>query len=79
MTNISEQMTGILIDKYGPFLSINQLAEVLDRSPNGLRITLQQNGEVSRQLKSARTKVGRRVYFNVIKVAEILTKPENKH
>jgi len=79
MTNISEQMTGILIDKYGPFLSINQLAEVLDRSPSGLRITLQQDGDVSRKLKSARTKVGRRVYFNVIKVAEILTKPEERH
>jgi len=79
MTNISEQMTGILIDKYGPFLSINQLAEVLDRSPSGLRITLQQDGDVSRKLKSARTKVGRRVYFNVIKVAEILTKPEERN
>lgn len=73
MSNVTQQMTDILTDKYGPFLSINQLAEVLDRSPKGLRITLQQDSLVSKQLEPAKTRVGRRVYFNVVSIAEIMT------
>ena len=74
MSSITQQMTVILTTKYGPFLNIEQLAEVLDRSPNGLRITLQRDGLVSRQFQAAKTKVGRRIYFNVVSVAEIMTK-----
>ncbi len=29
-----------LLHRYGPLLSVNQLASVLDRSPEGLRISL---------------------------------------
>ena len=72
----TEQLTNILTDRYGPFLTINQLAEVLDRSPNGLRISLQKDGVLSRQLNGARKKIGRRVYFNAISIAEIMTDPE---
>lgn len=78
MSNVTQQMTVILTTKYGPFLSINQLAEVLNRSPNGLRITLQKDGQVSRQLQAAKTKVGRRIYFNVVSIAEIMTADVNK-
>ncbi len=73
MSDITEQMTDILIKKYGPFLSINQLADALDRSPEGLRITLMRDSEVSRQFQCARSKIGRRVYFNAVSVAEIMT------
>lgn len=73
MSAITEQMVDILINKYGPFLSINQLADALDRSPEGLRITLLRDSEVSRQFQSARSKIGRRVYFNAVSVAEIMT------
>jgi hypothetical protein len=73
MSAITEHMVDILINKYGPFLSINQLADALDRSPEGLRITLLRDSEVSRQFQSARSKIGRRVYFNAVSVAEIMT------
>ena len=73
MSAITEQMVDILINKYGPFLSINQLADALERSPEGLRITLLRDSEVSRQFQSARSKIGRRVYFNAVSVAEIMT------
>lgn len=73
MSAITEQMVDILIKKYGPFLSIDQLADALDRSPEGLRITLMRDSAVSRQFKCARSKVGRRVYFNAVSVAEIMT------
>lgn len=73
MNHITQHMTDFLTDKYGPVLSINQLAEVLDRSPDGLRVTLQRDCEASNQLNSAKSKVGRRVYFNAVRIAEIMT------
>jgi topoisomerase IA-like protein len=73
MSTATEQMINILIDRYGPFLSIDQLAEALDRSPKGLRITLQRaNSAVTKEFKHARKKVGRRVYFNAVGVAQIM-------
>ena len=73
MNHITQHMTDFLTDKYGPVLSINQLAEVLDRSPDGLRVTLQRDCEASRELISAKSKIGRRVYFNAVRIAEIMT------
>lgn len=32
-----------LLDRFGPLLSLPQLATVLDRSPDGLRISLRTN------------------------------------
>jgi hypothetical protein len=61
-----------LLDRYGPLLSINQLATVLDRSPEGLRISLRSSGEWSTKINSARLKVGRRVYFRTSQVADLL-------
>lgn len=78
MNEVTQQITDMLKDRYGPFLTIPQLAEVLNRSPNGLRSTLQQDNRFSRQLKVAKTKVGRRVYFNVVTIAEIMTEETNE-
>ncbi len=61
-----------LNDKYGVLMTIENLAEVLDRSKNGLRITLQQDNEMSRLFNQARRKIGRRIYFVTKKVAKIL-------
>lgn len=63
-----------LTDKYGVLMTIENLAEVLNRSKNGLRITLQQDNEMSRLFNQARQKFGRRVYFNTPEVAQILFK-----
>jgi hypothetical protein len=77
MSTATEQMVNILIDRYGPFLSIDQLAEALDRSPKGLRITLQRsNSAVSKAFQPARKKVGRRVYFNAVGVAQVMIDEE---
>ena len=74
MSTESEQLLTILIDRYGPFLSVDQLADALDRSPKGLRTTLQRaNSAVSKAFNPARKKVGRRVYFNAVGVAQIMT------
>lgn len=73
MSTITDQMAEILLEKYGPFLTVEELAKTLKRSTNGLRVTLQQNGEVSKKLNAAKSKVGRRVYFNAVSIAEIMT------
>lgn len=55
-----------------PLLSQTQLAGVLDRSPDGLRISLSSDTEIARRFNSAKKKIGRRVYFSVIDVARVL-------
>lgn len=73
MNTITDQVTETLTKKYGSFLTMKELAKELKRSEGGLRVTLTQNGPAARQLNSAKTKVGRRVYFITISIAEIMT------
>ena len=61
-----------LLNRYGPLLSISQLATVLDRSPEGLRISLRGPGDWSTKINLARLKIGRRVYFRTSQVADLL-------
>lgn len=68
MTPIEET----LLNRYGPLLSIHQLASVLDRSPEGLRISLRAPAEWSEKINATRLKIGRRVYFRTAQVAELL-------
>lgn len=64
----------VLLARYrgSPLLSLTQLAEVLDRSPAGLRISLAGNGELARMLRPGRIKIGRRLYFHVSTVARVI-------
>ena len=62
----------ILIETYGALLSIAQLARVLDRSPEGLRISLRTPNEWTMHINSAKVKLGRRVYFKTTEIAQIL-------
>lgn len=55
-----------------PLLTYDRLAEVLDRSPSGLRTILGQDNELSRKLLPVKKKIGKRVYFNVLDVARLL-------
>lgn len=61
-----------LLNRYGPLLSISQLASVLDRSPEGLRISLRTASEWSEKINSTRLKIGRRVYFRTSQIAQLL-------
>lgn len=62
----------ILIETYGALLSIAQLARILDRSKEGLRISLRSDTAWAVQINSARIKLGRRVYFKTTNIAQIL-------
>jgi len=61
-----------LIKQYGPLLSINQLAGILDRSADGLRTTLRSFGEWVNKINAARLRSGRRLFFRTVEVADVL-------
>ena len=61
-----------LIKRYGPLLSINQLAGILDRSPDGLHTMLRSSGEWVNKINATRSKSGRRLYFRAVEVADVL-------
>ena len=42
-----------LLQRFGPLLSIAQLAAVLDRSPDGLRISLRATNEWAQRINKA--------------------------
>lgn len=63
----------VLLQRYGsPLLTIQQVAEVLDRSPEGLRISLAGESDVARRLRPSKVKIGRRVYWRTNGVAQMI-------
>lgn len=61
-----------LIAKYGPLLTIVELATELDRSPQGLRISLRTKEEWARKVNAAKLRLGRRVYFRTSEISQLL-------
>jgi hypothetical protein len=66
------QIEEALTKQYGPLLSVAQLAQVLDRSAEGLRISLRTESDWSKSINAARLKLGRRVYFRTAEIAQVL-------
>ena len=62
-----------LTEKYGVLLSQTQLAELLDRTPGGLRYSLCHPPDFqTRKLKACGRRIGRRVYYPAAEVARII-------
>lgn len=61
-----------LVGRYGPLLTRAQVAGVLDRSPEGLRLTERGSSVLGQQLRAARVKSGRRVHFRAVSIAALL-------
>lgn len=61
-----------LINRFGLLMSISDLADLLGRSPDGVRVSLYTDTDVSRKLKPTMVRVGRRVYFRTLQVKEVL-------
>ena len=61
-----------LLKLYGPLMNLADLASMLDRSPDGLRVTLRSSGEWVDKINGARLQLGRRVYFRTVEIAEAL-------
>lgn len=63
----------VLTNLYGPLLSVAMLAKVLDRSAEGLRISLRTDSAWSKPINAAKLKIGRRVYFRTAEIALVLS------
>lgn len=66
-------MEDVLLRHYGPLLSLAQLAKVLDRSAEGLRVSLLNDTEWASRINAAKFKLGRRVYFRTVEISRILS------
>lgn len=62
----------LLYKQYGPLITLAQLAKMLDRSAEGLRLTLRNDSAFSKSLNNARIRLGRRVYFATDKIASVI-------
>ena len=60
-----------MFDKYGPLLSLVQLATILHRTPDGLRMTLRDSSAYAARLNAAKVRIGRRIYFRTPDVAQV--------
>ena len=66
--NFKEQM----IEKYGPLLTITAAAKILDRSPDGFRVSLHRSDPMAIKLRAIKKSIGRRVYFPTDQFFEII-------
>lgn len=61
-----------LLEKHGPLMTLDALAALLDRSVGGIRLGLRTEAPWAQQLRQARRKVGKRVYFRTLDVAKFV-------
>ncbi|MCF6188899.1 MAG: DNA-binding protein [Cocleimonas sp.] len=62
-----------LLEKYGPLMTLEALAKTLDRSPQGLRVSLNSKSEISNKINGCRSNnIGRRMYFKTEAIANII-------
>lgn len=66
------------LHKYPPLLTLKELAEILRRTPEGLRFTMRGDSELAQALRLARRKIGRRVLFRKVVVASVLALTGNE-
>ena len=62
----------ILKNKYGAVMTLEQLAEILSRKPEGLRMALIRKESWAQELNQAKRYIGRRMYFPTQVVAVLL-------
>jgi len=61
-----------LLEKFGPLMGMADIAQLLGRSTDGVRVALYSDNDVSRRLKPTMVRVGRRVYFRTLQVVDVL-------
>lgn len=61
-----------LLKQYGPLMTLEQLAGILNRSADSLRVSSYRPGPLSAQMNAARRKIGRRVYYQTTRIAELI-------
>ena len=61
-----------MFDRYGPLLTLAQLAQMLNRSTDGVRMALRDPSPYAQHLNAAKVRIGRRIYFRTPDVARLL-------
>ena len=68
-----------LLNHFGPLLTLKHLAEVLHSTPNGLRMAMSRKREpFTLALAGAQRQVGRRLFFEARKVADIIDQVQDE-
>jgi len=62
----------LLVRQYGVLMSLEATAQLLNRSTDGLRVSLTRDSKIAEKLNSAKVKLGRRVMFKVTAIAKII-------
>jgi len=70
--SLENHLLNHLLSTFGPLLTLEQLAQLLHRSPKGLAFTLSTNSDLAGQINSMKVRLGRRVYFRSCEVAALL-------
>lgn len=65
-------ISDFLINKYGPLMTLDELAQVLKRSEDGLRVCLVKKNKFYSAIAGARVHLGRRLHFSTTAVGSIL-------
>lgn len=61
-----------LLNRFGPLMSIPGIATLLGRSPDGVRVSLYSDTDISQKLKPAMIQIGRRVFFRTMQINDAL-------
>ena len=69
-----------LVGRFGALMQLSDLAELLGRSTDGLRVSLYSDTDLSRKLKPTMIRIGRRIYFRtqLVNVALEIDAPKNE-
>lgn len=68
-----KELKQYLLEKFGPLVTNDQLAEVLHRQPAGLIWSLSQPGEFAEAINATKVKLGKRTYFKSGPLAAVLS------
>ena len=72
-TTTASVLEAHIVERYGALISQTQLAELLGRTPGGLRYSLcYPSDDHTRALKACGRKIGRRVYYPAREIAQII-------
>lgn len=66
----------LILARYGILLDLNQVGDLLHRSPAAVRQAIARGSGIGESLKSSCIKRGRRLYFRASGLAEIIDKGE---
>jgi len=72
MSAAEHTLASSMFDRYGPLLTLAQLAQMLNRSTDGIRMALREASPYAERLNAAKIRIGRRIYFRTPDVANLL-------